>query len=152
MEQAFKVAISQTPDDRFIRLTYADWLELDGQIDESDRQRRLARCRTLPRKCDRTGRYFLSMYPAHAVFKELATAEHWTLLFYESIKEGNNTWTEKICGLSNESGPGKAHAPISSAAGESTIPAPFATSSRRSDKSKAGTTANRQKPFGDRSQ
>jgi len=150
MEQAFKVAISQTPDDRLIRLTYADWLDEQGQMDEADRQRRLARCQTLPSKCDRTGRYFLSMYPAHAVFKELATAEHWTLLFYESIREGQ-TWTEKICGPSNESGPGKAHARISSAAGESTIPVPFATSSRRSGKSKDGTTANRRKPFGDRS-
>ena len=150
MEQAFKVAISQTPDDRFIRLTYADWLELDGQIDESDRQRRLARCQTLPRKCDRTGRYFLSMYPAHAIFKELATAEHWTLIFYDSIKEGNNTWTEKNCGLSNEFGPGTSHVRISSAVGETTIPAPFAGLSIRLGKSKDGTTANRRKPFGDR--
>jgi uncharacterized protein (TIGR02996 family) len=79
-EVTFIESISLQPDDRMLRMQYADYLELGGQFKEAERQRMLARVDNLPIRCEKTGVYVLERGNLKAVFADLDTAEHFSLL------------------------------------------------------------------------
>lgn len=85
-QKTFLESIRMEPDDRLLRLAYADWLDEDGQLEEASRQRLLGMGKLIPRKNEKTGWFFIrcgviELGGYDVVFKDLEEAEKWSLIW-----------------------------------------------------------------------